>query len=245
MMPSSLLDSATSSPNPVLYALDACDGVGQGLLLVLLLLFILALSLVIEKALVLGQARRQAAQMLARGRQTRWPLALAPHLAELSGPLLPVYKVGLDTVVTILRLDDRDFELCARQRTLPRPLTDTEMASVRNAMEQAAGLQIAFLERRLTLLGVIVTTSPLLGLFGTTRGIMVTFCAVADKGHATLATLVPGISGALLATLAGLTVAIPAAAAYNLLVRQVQLIGTDLAAFMDDLLDGLRRTEDR
>ena len=144
-----------------------------------------------------------------------------------------------------LRLDDRDFELCARQRTLPRPLTDTEMASVRNAMEQAAGLQIAFLERRLTLLGVIVTTSPLLGLFGTTWGILVTFCAVADKGHATLATLVPGISGALLATLAGLTVAIPAAAAYNLLVRQVQLIGTDLAAFMDDLLDGLRRTEDR
>ena len=244
MMPSSILDAAASPPNPVLYALDACDGVGQGLVLVLLLLFILALSLAIEKALALGQARRQAAQMLARCRQTRWPLALAPHLAELSGPLLPVYKAGMDTVVTILRLDDRDFELCARQRTLPRPLTDTEMASVRNAMEQAAGIQTAFLERRLTLLGVIVTTSPLLGLFGTAWGILVAFCAVADKGHATLAALVPGISGALLATLAGLVVAIPAAAAYNLLVRQVQLIGTDLAAFMDDLLDGLRRTED-
>lgn len=244
MMPSSILDSAASAPNPILYAFDACDGVGQGVVGLLVFLFILALSLAIEKALTLGQARRQAAQLLERGRHTRWPLALTPHLSELSGPLLPVYKAGMDTLVAILRLDDRDFDLCARQRTLPRPLTDTELASVRNAMEQAAGIQTAFLERRLTLLGVIAATSPLLGLFGAAWGVLAAFCAVAGQSQVTLAALVPGLSGALLAALAGLAVTIPAAAACKLLVRQVQLIGTDLAAFMDDLLDGLRRTED-
>ncbi|MFA5206004.1 MAG: MotA/TolQ/ExbB proton channel family protein [Lentisphaeria bacterium] len=243
-MDSSAISDLSSPPvNPLLYAFDGSDWVGQGVILLLLVVFIWAWSIILEKVLTLREARQGTARMLERCRQSRWPLELTPRLGDCSGPLVPIYKAGMDTLVNLLRLDDRDFELCVRQRTLPRPLTDLELAAIRTAMEQVAGTQNAALERRLTLLGTFVSSSPLLGLFGAAWGVLAAFCALAGQESAGLAVLAPGIAGALLATLASLAVAIPAGAAFNLLARSLQLLGNDVEAFMDELLDGLRRPE--
>ena len=71
------------------------------------------------------------------------------------------------------------------------------------------------LERRLLFLATVGAVAPFIGLFGTVWGIMDSFRHIALMGSANLATVAPGISEALIATAAGLFVAIPAVLFYN------------------------------
>jgi biopolymer transport protein ExbB len=68
---------------------------------------------------------------------------------------------------------------------------------------------------------------------------MITFAAVAQAGDVNINAIAPGISAALLATVAGLAVAIPALFGYNYLLSRVREIATDMAAFVDTLVTRL------
>jgi biopolymer transport protein ExbB len=78
------------------------------------------------------------------------------------------------------------------------------------------------LERYLTTLGTIAAISPLLGLLGTVSGMIRSFTAITDNGVPNPAVLAGGISEALVATAAGLTVAIPSLIAYRYLRGRVE-----------------------
>ena len=72
----------------------------------------------------------------------------------------------------------------------------------------------------MVMLGSIVTGAPFLGLLGTVWGVMDAFGGMAGAGSASLQGLAPGVSGALLTTVAGLVVAIPSVFGYNYLLQQ-------------------------
>ena len=132
-----------------------------------------------------------------------------------------------------------DAERALRQRLDDGSLTEIEVARIKNVMERTTSLEAARLESRLTVLGTFISVAPLLGLLGTVWGILVAFCQLAEKGRADISALAPGVAGALLTTVAGLLVAIPAAVGYNALVVRVKRLTDDMYDFSDEIASRL------
>jgi len=111
---------------------------------------------------------------------------------------------------------------------------------IRQAIEDAGHRELPRLERNLVPLGTIAHVAPLLGLLGTTLGLIRCFAVVQSRAAALQPVgpgdLAHGVWQALLATTAGLMVAIPAAVAYNYFVRRVQRVVWDMEAATADLL---------
>ena len=93
----------------------------------------------------------------------------------------------------------------------------------------------ARLERGLTWLATVGSVSPFIGLFGTVWGIYHALIGIAAKGDASLGTVSGPIGEALVATAAGLAVAIPAVVAYNAFVRANRTLAQELDGFAHDL----------
>lgn len=108
---------------------------------------------------------------------------------------------------------------------------------VENALQRAVARGTVHYEGRMTLLGSIVSGAPFLGLLGTVWGVMDAFGAIAGGDGASIASLAPGVSGALLTTVAGLLVAIPSVFGYNYLLTQVKIGITELENFASNLAD--------
>jgi len=84
-------------------------------------------------------------------------------------------------------------------------------------------------------------TAPFIGLFGTVWGIMDTFREIGFKGSASLAVVAPGIAEALVATAAGLAVAIPAVVGYNYFTDRIRVMDSEMQSFAADLLNLMER----
>lgn len=106
------------------------------------------------------------------------------------------------------------FKEFARLRSSATRIEDVTQG-VGRAMRIARNREEDRLESQLPFLASVASTSPYIGLFGTVWGIMNSFRGLSDAGQATLATVAPGISEALIATAMGLFAAIPAVMAYN------------------------------
>jgi len=99
--------------------------------------------------------------------------------------------------------------------------------------------QTTHLESGLAFLATTASATPFIGLFGTVWGIMEAFQAIGRSGSATLASVAPGISEALIATAAGLFAAIPALIGYNLLGRRIKAFNAYMEQFALDLINFL------
>src|SRR5262249_40677911 len=84
---------------------------------------------------------------------------------------------------------------------------------------------------------------PFLGLLGTVVGVMITFPAIAAAGDVNVNAIAPGIAAALLATVAGLAVAIPALFGYNYLASRIKNISSEMQIFVDQFVTRPARAE--
>ncbi|AHF93384.1 biopolymer transporter ExbB [Opitutaceae bacterium TAV5] len=92
------------------------------------------------------------------------------------------------------------------------------------------------LNKQMVLLTIAISGGPFLGLLGTVVGVMITFAAVAMAGDVNVNAIAPGIAAALLATVAGLAVAIPALFGYNYLLTRVKDVTADMQVFVDEFV---------
>ena len=92
------------------------------------------------------------------------------------------------------------------------------------------------LNSHMVLLTIAIAGGPFLGLLGTVLGVMITFAVIAATGDVNINSIAPGIAAALLATVAGLAVAIPALFAYNYLLTRIKDIVADMRVFTDEFL---------
>lgn len=111
------------------------------------------------------------------------------------------------------------------------------LALARGAMDRAAALALDELETRLGVLGTLGSISPFIGLLFTVVGIMRAFHAIGVSGSGGLATVSSGIAEALVATAAGLFVAIPAVVAYNYFVGRLRGLSLKLETASGEVLD--------
>jgi biopolymer transport protein ExbB len=105
------------------------------------------------------------------------------------------------------------------------------------AMQEVGAEESMKLEHRLSYLALIGTLSPMIGLFGTVHGMINSFYVIARGGGTPDPNkLAEGISTALLTTLIGLAIAIPALAAYNLLRNRVQRMVLEVGITSENLM---------
>jgi biopolymer transport protein TolQ len=135
-------------------------------------------------------------------------------------PALTIFKAALTTLENRSAMTSAGAVNDARQIQLKPGSTPEEMMLL--DMQDAAQFEYSRLQRGLGFLATIGATTPFIGLFGTVWGIMDTFRALGGSDNASLKVVGPGISSALIATAAGLAVAIPAVMAYNWLLGQIE-----------------------
>jgi biopolymer transport protein TolQ len=118
---------------------------------------------------------------------------------------------------------------------------DAIMQGTQRAMRVALLREEARLETHLPFLATVGSTSPYVGLFGTVWGIMNSFRSLANMTQATLASVAPGISEALIATAMGLFAAIPAVIGYNRFSANVDSLMKRYEGFSDEVSAILHR----
>ncbi|MCZ7624767.1 MAG: MotA/TolQ/ExbB proton channel family protein [Candidatus Methylomirabilis sp.] len=106
-------------------------------------------------------------------------------------------------------------------------------------MQRTTSAEISRLERYLGSLATLGNVSPFVGLFGTVLGIIRAFEAIAKSGSGGIGTVSAGIAEALIATAAGLFVAIPAVIAYNYFVGRVKLFTAAMDSAASEMVDRL------
>jgi biopolymer transport protein TolQ len=116
-----------------------------------------------------------------------------------------------------------------------------QLEGAQRAMRVTTSRELDGLERNLEFLANVGSISPYVGLFGTVWGIMISFQGLANVKEATIASVAPGISEALIATAMGLFAAIPAVWAYNRFATKVERIATRYDAFAEEFSSILQR----
>lgn len=115
------------------------------------------------------------------------------------------------------------------------------MDNLKRAVRKAQVIESDRLARSLPFLATTGSATPFIGLFGTVWGIMTSFQDIGIRGSASLAVVAPGISEALVATAAGLAVAIPAVIFYNFYSNKVADTESEVEGFTSDFLNLIER----
>ncbi len=118
-------------------------------------------------------------------------------------------------------------------------LSAQSIDAIRAAMDSSMTRLQQTLSSQMVLLTIAISGGPFLGLLGTVIGVMITFAAIALSGDVNVNAIAPGVAAALAATVAGLTVAIPALFGYNWLNTRIKSITADNRVFVDEFVTRL------
>jgi biopolymer transport protein ExbB len=126
----------------------------------------------------------------------------------------------------------RRFSVEGRARTL----SAQSIQAIRAALDSNYVRETQRLNRAMVVLTIAISGGPFLGLLGTVIGVMITFASIAASGDVNVNAIAPGISAALVATVAGLGVAIPALFGYNYLITRIKNTTSDMHVFIDEFV---------
>jgi len=115
------------------------------------------------------------------------------------------------------------------------------MDNIKRSLRRAINTETTRMTQMVPFLATTGNTTPFIGLFGTVWGIMNSFHGIGARGSASLAVVAPGISEALVATAAGLGVAIPAVIAFNYFMQKIKTLESELHSFSADFLNIIER----
>jgi biopolymer transport protein TolQ len=206
-----------------------CDPVGQVITSGLGVVSILAWSVMIGKHYELKRLRQ-------------WNHAFESHLHDQRNVLeLPETFHSNKRAIPYADLFTDAIESYWRAAAIGKEKGETDMRArlehTENALQRALSRQTLRYESSMIFLATIVTGAPFLGMLGTVWGVMEAFSAVAVQESASIKTLAPGVSAALLTTIAGLLVAIPSVFGYNFLLGKSKQLITEAENFSSSLAD--------
>lgn len=198
--------------------------VGQLIIFFLLGLSVCAWYIILDKLRYLRAAERSSMVFLkafraesSRARPLRFP-------GEMAG-VSPLYRIYLSA-------------LDVRQRAAGSTRFREELEE---SLCCAVSREQVVMEHLLVVLAVTATISPLMGLLGTVWGIMNAFRGMATAGTASIGTVAPGVSEALVTTVVGLLVAVPAVAGYNIIAARIRRMSVEMDNFVSELVSRMTR----
>jgi len=116
-----------------------------------------------------------------------------------------------------------------------------DLENIERSLRRAAAAELTSMEGLVSFLATTGSSAPFIGLLGTVLGIITSFQEIGRVGNANLATVAPGIGGALVATAFGLFAAIPAVVAYNYFIARIRVLDTEMSNFSSDFLNIVKR----
>jgi biopolymer transport protein TolQ len=224
----------------VIYAFDHSNPAGKVVLLILLTGSAFSWTVMITKILMVRRQKTQTEHFLKKFHVNRKPLSVFQSRESFPGSAAyQVYKAGCkELLFQMLGSNEIDETLPSRLKDAD-PISPSAMGAVRAVIERTVGEQALQMEDRMIMLATAVSGGPFLGLLGTVWGVMDTFSDIAAAGSASLTTMAPGVSGALITTVTGLLVAIPAMFGYNFLVVTIRGLTVQLDNFATELVSAL------
>lgn len=217
---------------------------GKVLVVLLFIGSVVAWSIMVTKFKEYRWAYGESKRFLAIYQGEPHPLALIVKRPSFPGcPLYMIYRAACRTLHGLIEargINPQEWFGGQPDTSTPK-LNDADMKIVRNIIDQTVDEQIIQLEKNVVVLATAVTAAPFLGLMGTVWGVMDAFGGLAIQGTATLSAVAPGISGSLIATLAGLIVALPSLIGYNMLTSRIRILSTMMEHFAEELMTDLER----
>jgi biopolymer transport protein TolQ len=235
-MAAMLFSIPTLAAGGLVYAFQESTMPGRIILILLFTGSIFSWTVMVTKFRVIRFAQRRRSQFLELFRADRQPLRIYTDRIRFEGaPVFAIYKAGCQELTfQLLGSSEVDETFRGRLEAAPK-ISPTQMRVVTSSMERAVGETALRLESQMILLATAVSGAPFLGLLGTVWGVMETFADVAAAGSANLAAMAPGVSAALITTVTGLLVAIPAMFGYNFLVTTIRATIVELDNFGAEL----------
>jgi biopolymer transport protein TolQ len=221
---SGAVPSGASGPGSIMELLNNIGPVATAVLVLLLLASLYSWTIILGKISSFSKATKETRQFIRGFRKAGRLQEISTLAAECKGS--PLAQVFEDVYETYKRQTGGSGP--------PRNLTPLERSA-----QTAASEAVTNLERRMTGLATIASTTVYVGLFGTVVGIIDAFHGLGTAGAATLRAVAPGISEALITTAAGLFVAIPALIAYNQLSARIRVFAGATDDFCRELLNSL------
>ena len=217
---------------------------GKALVVLLFIGSVVAWSIMVTKFREYRRAYRENKRFLAVYQGEVQPLALIMKRQSFPGcPLYMMYRAACQTLHGLIEargINPAEW-FGGQPDASTAKLNDTDMKIVRNIIDQTVDEQVIQMEKNVVVLATAVTAAPFIGLMGTVLGVMDAFGGLAIQGTATLSAVAPGISGSLIATLAGLIVALPSLIGYNMLTSRIRILSTMMEHFAEELMADLER----
>ena len=170
---------------------------------------------------------------------------------DLASAFTKAKQLGGSPVARIFRIGYAELRKLGGGKSAGEPVAEENAPSLRQgfsgsdnvkrALRRAINTEMTRVTQMVPFLATTGNTTPFIGLFGTVWGIMNSFHGIGQRGSASLAVVAPGISEALVATAAGLAVAIPAVIAFNHFMQKIRVIEAELHSFSADFLNILDR----
>ena len=180
----------------------------------------LSWAIIFRKYLSFKAARRESREFLRIFRSSKKLSDIRASCQELkASPLCEVFLGGYREIENQVVVSENPGKPRVRS-----------VEAIQRSIQIASSTELTRMEQWLTFLATTGSVTPFIGLFGTVWGIIDAFFALGNAGTATLHSVGPGISEALITTAAGLFAAIPAVIGYNNFVQRLKEFG----AMMDD-----------
>lgn len=206
--------------NSVWQLVSQSDSLSKFVLFTLLAMSILCWTIFLYKWMVFRIQRSHLHKVLAQLQAVKTLEGLSAISSAYAGTLPGIFLThSLTTMNTIVELRGQRSEREARD--------------VQEAVMQSLDSFLVDQESYLPVLSTCAAVAPLLGLFGTVWGLIHSFIRISEKQAADITVVAPGIAEALITTLAGLIVAIPALIMYNYLTMRVRHMEGHLVQIAD------------
>jgi biopolymer transport protein TolQ len=233
--------------NAMSFAIHHATTEGKATMTALVLLSLFSWTIIISKARQIMIARAASKKFYAAYASTRDPLDIRHKGEDFEGsPAYALYIRGADELDYHLKnnpvatpgghIPDPDTskgegntDHIARAVTVR--ISPPSFEAVKVVMEESAGAEAMGLEKGMIVLSTAVAGGPFIGLLGTVWGVMSTFAGIAAAGGASITAMAPGVASALICTVIGLLVAIPAMFSYNFMVTTIRGITQELDGF--------------
>ncbi|HEY3860793.1 MAG TPA: MotA/TolQ/ExbB proton channel family protein [Verrucomicrobiae bacterium] len=236
-----------AAANALEFAIQKATPEGKITMSALLVLSLFSWTIIITKARQLAIARKWGRKFYSDYEATRDPLEIKRTKRSFEGaPAYHLYIRGADELD--YHLQHYPVQVQARADMTSDPTTGhgntaflvrgasarvsaASFEAVKVVMEERAAAEAMALEKGMIVLSTAVAGGPFIGLLGTVWGVMETFSGIANAGSASLTAMAPGVAGALICTVIGLLVAIPAMFSYNFMVTTIRAITQELDGF--------------
>jgi biopolymer transport protein ExbB/TolQ len=234
-------------PNALSFAFKVATPEGKTTMSALLILSLFSWTIIISKARQIAIARKWTKKFLAAYASTRDPLDIKRKDEDFTGaPAYQLYIRGADELEYHLKnnpVASGELKPINNDPALGHGNTDhyarakatrvspASFEAIKVVMEEAAAAEAMSLEKGMIVLSTAVAGGPFIGLLGTVWGVMETFSGIAIAQGASITVMAPGVAGALICTVIGLLVAIPAMFSYNFMVTSIRAITQELDGF--------------